>query len=172
MAEKKLLEHLSKGGKPDDINGAQHVAKFAEIVCNDKSTAGSLSDAGFDEKMTAEFYGRVIKELMPRPWMMVGTPLLVPTQWFMEPRRLDMFFYENLRLLDDLSSKETFELLIKEAILLAKATRDAHDKKYGKVSIRIEDKGGVPFAAGGCASMILAGIVLATLFGGAVKFIL
>lgn len=150
-AEKDLLAHLAEGGSPSDATGKRHIQRFAATVAEDKSTKPILSRHGISEEEVAELYREVLEALMPEPWMKSGGPMLVPTQWFMEPHRLDEL----------LQTSGDFEDLTDRAILLAQETKAAHDMQHGKPD---PDRLKRIAAGGGCASVILVGIALHGLF--------
>ncbi len=89
MAENRLREHLSLGGRPDDQIGRELIWKFATKVWSERTVAPALRQHGVTIQELATMYEAVIESLMPRPWMYVAGPMLVPTQWFMEPHRIE-----------------------------------------------------------------------------------
>lgn len=160
LAEKRLLKHLSSGGQPHDEVGAALVARFATKVWGDSSVAPALREHGVTLDELAGLYGVVLADLMPEPWMNVGGPLLVPTQWFMEPYRIESLLIETTRDAAGSSRQEWFDILLERGKELARETRSIHDITYGKPAIVISNTGGLQ-SAGGCASMIVLSVGLA-----------
>ena len=150
MAEKRLLKHLKLGGQVDDEVGLGLVSQFALTVSSDESTKPILEQHGIDAQKVGALYATVIDFLMPRPWMKVGLPMLVPTQWFMEPERLERL----LMRAGDLADQATWSTFLQEACLLAEHTRDAHDQQYGEPKISITQSGGLT-PGSGCVLPIL-----------------
>ena len=159
MAEKRLLRHLRLGGRPDDEIGRQLIWKFCTKVWTEPSVAPALRQHGVTIEELAEMYLRVIESLMPRPWMNVGGPLLVPTQWFMEPHRLENLLVEVSRDTKSRPRDDWLQHLIARASELAEATREVHDERYGPPTVEVVQAGGVR-SAGGCASTFLLAAVL------------
>lgn len=153
-AEKKMLVHLIQGGQPDDEGGQEYANHFAQVVSKDKTTAPILRKHGMTLGQVAEFYRRVLSNLMPEPWMNVSGPILVPTQWFMEPHRLDgLLEYRAATDEGDLDS------LVNAATQLATETRKAHDEQYGRPSV--ERFRNLPVGGGGgCSSILLIPVLL------------
>jgi hypothetical protein len=80
--------------------------------------------------------------------------MLVPTQWFMEPHRLDALFVETTRDVRGVADRQQWlETLLAKATRLANDTKAAHDEAYGKPRMHVSNSGGSP-TAGGCASII------------------
>jgi hypothetical protein len=155
MAEKRLLHHLSSGGKPDDDVGTQLVLKVAQTAWSDETVSPVVRAHGVTIEELAFMYGSVIDALMPEPWMNVSGPMLVPTQWLMEPHRLDNLFVEVSRDFSRTPRKEWLEGLISRATELARETKEAHDSAYGKPRVRVTDRGGAKTSGGGCASVLV-----------------
>jgi len=167
LAEKRLLTHIRMGGQPTDEVGVTLVKRFAQKAWSDAAVAKASRQYGLTLDELAGLYGMVIENLMPEPWMNAGGPMLVPTQWFMEPHRLESLLLETTREAPADDRQAWFATLIDKATELAIATRAAHDEQYGKPNVQITQSGGLK-TSGGCASMIaflsiLGGTVVALL---------
>jgi hypothetical protein len=149
-AEKPLLAHLARGGSPQDDIGRTHIAHFAHTVATDSSTAPVLARHGIGEAEVAMLYREVLQALMPDPWMNVSGPILVPTQWFMEPHRLDDILRPYA------ASGGQMAGVIEYAIVLARQTQQAHHQEYGEPNVQRLQKGG---SSGGCASVVVLTIL-------------
>lgn len=167
MAEKRLLTHLRMGGQPTDEVGKTLVYRFAQKAWSDSAVAKASRQYGLTLDELAGLYGLVLEALMPEPWMNAGGPMLVPTQWFMEPHRLESLLLETTRDAPPSDRQAWFATLVDKATELAIATRAAHDQKYGKPKVQITDTGGLQ-TSGGCASLI----AFLSILGGAVIAIL
>lgn len=154
MAEKRLLLHLRRGGAPDDAVGRDLIARFAATVATDESMKQVLAGNSASVVEIELVYGAVLKALMPRPWMNVGGPMLVPTQWFAEPERFNFLLREARGTWDGVWRADKLNHLVSVAIALAIETRAAHDAAYGPPSIEIVESGGLPSAAG-CMPAVL-----------------
>ena len=161
LAEKGLLKHLCRGGRPDDDIGRELIWKFATKVWNDSSVTPILHkyDVTIDE--VAKVYLVVIDSLMPAPWMNVSGPMLVPTQWYMEPPRIEHLLAEATRKTAGMGREEWLAQWITSAQGLAHATRDAHDERYGPPNIQLFRNVGGEKSAGGCAGKLLVALVVA-----------
>ena len=67
MAEYRLREHLTLGGRPDDQIGRDLIWKFATKVWSDRSVAPVLRQHGVTIQEVAAMYQAVIENLMPDP---------------------------------------------------------------------------------------------------------
>jgi hypothetical protein len=160
MAEKRLLEHLRLGGRPDDEIGRALIWKLATKVWNDSSVAGILRQHGVTIQEVATMYLAVIDSLMPTPWINVSGPMLVPTQWYMEPHRLENLLVETTRDAAGKGREEWLTQWIAKAQYLAHATKEVHDERFGSPAVQVSSSGGLK-SSGGCAGALLlvAGIV-------------
>lgn len=163
LAEKRLLQHLRLGGEPDDETGAVLIRRFAEKVAADKTTAPVLSRFGVSAGDVERIYRDVLKALMPRPWMNVSGPMLVPTGWFMEPDRLGVLLSSVASDSQD-DHTQWVSSVIEVAISIAEETRRAHDEAYGPPSIERSEGDGLP-SAGGCASVMILFLSTSVLLG-------
>jgi hypothetical protein len=161
LAEKRLLRHLSLGGRPDDEVGKDLISKFATKVWTDSSVAGILRQHGVTIQELATMYLAVIDSLMPTPWMNAGGPLLVPTQWFMEPHRIDNLLVEIDRDAAGLGRDEWLARWISNAKKLARATKEVHDERFGCPSVHVSADGGLKSSTGCAGALILIATTLA-----------
>lgn len=158
LAEKRLLEHLRLGGRPDDQVGRELIWKFATKMWSEGAVAAALKQHGVTIQEVATMYLAVIDGLMPEPWMNVGGPLLVPTQWFMEPHRLENLLVETTRDARGRSREEWLRLLVEKATDLAHATKAVHDERFGPASVQVVQAGGAR-SSGGCAALLALGAI-------------
>ncbi|HXB55570.1 MAG TPA: hypothetical protein VN461_12345 [Vicinamibacteria bacterium] len=156
MAEHRLREHLTLGGRPDDQIGRDLIWKFVTKVWTDRSVAPPLRQHGVTIQELATMYQAVIESLMPRPWMNVAGPMLVPTQWFMEPHRIENLLVETTRDTAGGDREEWLRRFIDNAQTLARFTRAAHDEQYGQPKVLVVPAGGLRSSkGGGCAGGLL-----------------
>lgn len=164
-AEKKLLMHLRLGGSCTDDVGVQLVNKFAAKVWNDPTTAPILRHYEMTFEEVVALYGVVIESLMPSPWMNVGGPMLVPTQWFMEPHRLESLLVAAGRNAETDSREVWFEALARNAIDTAVVTKEAHDVKFGPGRVTVSQAGGLRSAGGCMIAVVYLGASLLLIMG-------
>ena len=163
MAEKKLLRHLTLGGRPDDEIGRELIWKFATKVWSEPEVAPALRQHGVTIQEVATLYLSVVEDLMPEPWMNVSGAMLVPTQWFMEPQRLENLLVETTRDAAGHEREEWLRQLIEKAQYLARATKEIHDERYGPPKVQVVQQGGVR-SSGGCLGMffiLFTGVLMA-----------
>lgn len=162
MAEKKLLRHLTLGGSCDDEVGHQLVYKLVTKIWSDPTIAPMLRQHGVTTEELALVYLSAIEALMPEPWMNVSGPMLVPTQWFMEPHRFESLLVETTREAADGTRDEWLQLLIETATYVAVATKEVHDEQYGKPNVNVVQIGGAQSARGCAVAFMLLGATFAS----------
>jgi len=157
MAEKPLLNYLAAGGDPLDERGVELVGDFARKIWSDETVNPVCRRYGVTETEIGLLITVVVMELMPEPWMNVRGAMLVPTQWFMEPNRLDNLLLETERDAGAGSRKEWVEVMLAKAVNLAHETKSAHDEKYGPVKVAIRG----PTGSGcGKTAMVFGSVLL------------
>lgn len=154
MAEKRLVEHLRLGGRPDDDVGRELIGRFVAKVWQDPSVAPVIRQHAVTIQELGAMYAAVLQSLMPEPWMNVSGPMLVPTQWFMEPYRLENLLVETTRDASGGSRNEWLRDFINNAEKLARATKHMHDERHGPPNIQVIQAGGVR-PSKGCAGLLI-----------------
>ena len=88
MADKLLMEHLTRGGAVTDSIGREVVRQLVERASEEPRVRKVIQEQHAAPDELAAIYAAVIEDLMPEPCIDAPPPVLVPTQFFREPERL------------------------------------------------------------------------------------
>jgi len=157
IAEKRLMEHLRRGGTPVDAVGRELVQQFVAKASRDSDVHRIIVEL---QPTTGELELVVVSSiasLMPNPCIQVGGPMLVPTLLFMEPEKLRDLLVSVNRDSRGVSLDERFRLLTSRSMELAALIQSAHDEARGPVNFRIAEVGGLASSrTSGCLLLLLA----------------
>jgi len=94
--------------------------------------------------------------------------MLVPTQWYMEPHRIEYLLGEATRNAEGEGREEWLAQWIASAQSLAHATREVHDERYGPPTMQLSNVRGLKSATrSGCAGTLLVVLVAAIVISAA-----
>ena len=88
MAEKRLQDHLRRGGSTTDTAGAQLVRVLIERFSRDPNIRAAMDAQHITVDDLAAMYAAAVADLMPQPCIDGPPVILAPTLLFMEPARL------------------------------------------------------------------------------------
>ena len=142
--DKRIIEHLEKGGNLEDEVGSLLLTQMIELGLKKSEISKHIEQGTLSRNDLSEIYKKMVYCLMPNPAIKVGARLLVASQFFMEPEKLDMLV-EALKEFkdeefDQLESNSKIEAL---SIEFANMSKEAHDGKFGEVEFIINDVGGI-----------------------------
>ena len=172
MHDKRLIEHLQKGGTLDDEVGSLLLDKMISLALKKEEIIKHINDNVLSTDDLKLIYKEMVYSLMPTPIIKVGAQLLVASQFFMEPDKLDMVVnaLENYKKDDDQNSKENvLKDIAKEFAIMSK---EAHDIQFGSLDFHIEDSGGLSMATYksgergkiGCLILLIIVLIIIVIF--------
>jgi len=159
LAEKKIREHLRLGGGLDDQVGSELLAKFCTTALSDRQVAAIAQKYNMSMEDIAFIYMAMILKLMPNPCIISGGLLLVPTLFFMEPKRFERLAFGIDFHTKDLDEKQRIQELMRLSAESAQEVWDAHTSGRGEADFTVTKSGGLQ-SSGGCMSVLIIGAVI------------
>lgn len=168
MLDKRVMNHLSRGGDVYDDVGRQLVAKFVNEALKNSLIREAMHRYKIDANDLCVIYAESIDSLMPNPCIESGGPMLAGSLAFIEPFRIESFLGQvRHRLEEDMTPQERQTVLKQCAAEATAVTWHSHNQMRGEARF-FRDPNGSGSKSAGCLGIIVAGALVFTLVTGAI----
>jgi hypothetical protein len=156
ILDKRVMNHLSRGGSVYDDVGRQLVGKFVNEALKTPSIREAMHRYDFDANDLCVIYAESIDSLMPNPCIETGGPMLAGSLAFIEPFRIEAFLGQaRHRIEDGMTPKERQDVLKQCAGEATAVTWHMHTQMRGEAAF-YRDPSGTGSKSAGCFGLLIA----------------
>jgi hypothetical protein len=160
MLDKRVMNHLTRGGSVYDDVGRQLVAKFVNDALKTPSIREAMHRYDFDANDLCVIYAESIDSLMPNPCIESGGPMIAGSLAFIEPFRIEAFLGQvRHRMEDGMTSQERQAVLKQCAAEATAVTWHMHTQARGEATF-FRNPNGTGSKSAGCLGLLVAGAII------------